>query len=98
MSTASRRAAAVLAAVSSPLAAVAAVAAQTAEGPGDASTAWHLLGTLAPAVLWGVPLAYVVFTVASHLPRPGGPRGLPPPRDGSLLDRTSIPYDPRDGW
>lgn len=92
------RAAFAFTAATSPVIAAAAVASRSVDGPGDASAVWHLLGALAPAVLWGLPLAYVVFTVANHLPRGGGQQDLSPPRDGSLVDRTSLHYDPRDGW
>jgi hypothetical protein len=98
MTAAIRRIAAFVAAVS-PLAASAGSVARTAEGPSDASAVWHLMGAIAPAVLWGLPLAYVVFTVVSALPRhPRAQRELEPPRDATLVDRLSLFADSREGW
>ena len=89
----------ILAAAFAPLAAHAGVIARSAEGPSDASAAWHVLGVIAPALLWGLPLAYVVFTVASLLPRhPKAQDRLEAPREGTFLDRLSLYADSRDGW
>jgi hypothetical protein len=83
----------------SPLTASAGVMAHVGEGPSDATTAWHLLGALAPVALWGLPLAYVVFTVVSVLPRhPGAQERLAEPRDATFLDRLSLGTDPGEGW
>ena len=92
-------AARIAAAVASPLAASAGVIARTSEGPSEASALWHLLGAIAPVALWGLPLAYVVFTVASVMPRhPPVQRELERPRDGSLVDRLSLYADSGEGW
>jgi hypothetical protein len=89
-----RRVAAIIAS-SSPLVASASVLTRSAE----ASEAWHLLGAVAPVLLWGLPLAYVVFTVVTLLPPfPRGQKELERPRDGTFVDRLSLFSDPRDGW
>ena len=91
--------AAVAAAVSSPVAPVAGVLTHSAEGPSEASALWHLLGVVAPGALWGLPLAYVVFTVTSLLPRhPRAQAELEAPRDASFVDRLSMFGDSREGW
>jgi len=98
MIAAARRIAAVAAAIS-PLAARAGVLARAAEGPSDANLVWHLLGVVAPVALWGLPLAYVVFTVASVMPRqPRVQRELEKPRDATMVDRLSLYADSREGW
>lgn len=72
-----------------PLAASAGAVAGGAEEGADA--AWRLLAATGPAMLWGLPLAYLVLTVASRLPRrppartgPEGPRGAISPGRRSL--------------
>ena len=98
MSASARRVAAIIAS-SSPLAASAGVLTRSAEGPSDASELWRLLGAIAPVLLWGLPLAYVVFTVVTLLPPfPRGQKELERPRDGTFLDRLSMFSDSRDGW
>ena len=83
----------------SPLAASAGVLARAGEGSPDVLSAWSLLAALAPVALWGLPLAYVVFTVVSVLPRyPGPQERLAEPRDATFVDRLSLGTDPRDGW
>lgn len=87
------------AAVASPLSARAGLLSRAAEAPPDAGEAWHLLGAVAPTLLWGLPLAYVVFKVVAVLPRDGGAqRELEPPREATLADRTSLHADSREGW
>ena len=99
MTTSARHVATAVTALMSPLAASAGVLARSAEGPSDAATFWQVLGAVAPLALWGLPLAYVVFTVAAVLPRhPGAQTELEEPRDGSFVDRLSLFADSRDGW
>jgi hypothetical protein len=91
--------AAIAAAASSPLTASAGVLARAVDGPSDASAVWHLLGSIAPVALWGLPLAYVVFTVTSLLPRhPKAQAELEQPREATFVDRLSLFTDSRDGW
>ena len=92
-------AAAATALLVSPAAAAAGVLARASESPSEATTVWQLLGALAPVALWGLPLAYVVFTVVSVLPRHPGPQDrLASPRDASFVDRLSLGTDPSQGW
>lgn len=89
---------AVAVAAVSPLAARAGVIARSAEGPA-VGTDWQLLGVIGPALLWGLPLAYVVFTVVTRLPRhPRVQTKLEEPREATFLDRLSLHADSRDGW
>lgn len=97
MTASTRRAAAVVACLS-PLAASAGVVARSVEGPADGSELWGLLGAVAPVLLWGLPLAYVVFTVATLLPLRGGQKELERPRDATFVDRLSMFGDSREGW
>jgi hypothetical protein len=98
MTTTSLRASLTAAILASPLAAAAGVVAVGGEGPSDATSAWNLLGALAPFALWGLPLAYVVFTVVSVLPRGRVQDRLAEPRDATFVDRLSLFADSREGW
>jgi hypothetical protein len=99
MTTTAHHVAAAVSAILSPLAAFAAVVARGGEGPSDASTLWQALGSVAPLALWGLPLAYVVISVAAVLPRhPKTQTRLDEPRDATFVDRLSIFTDSREGW
>jgi len=94
-----RHVATAVTAVLSPMAASAAVLVRSGDGPSDANALWQLLGAVAPLVLWGLPLAYVVISVASVLPRhPKAQAELDEPRDATFVDRLSMFGDSRDGW
>jgi hypothetical protein len=85
--------------LASPLAAAAAVIARGGEAPTELALAWRLLGAAATTALWGLPLAYVVFTVAAQLPRrPRAQDRLAEPRDATFVERLSITSDTREGW
>lgn len=99
MTTITHRIAAVAVALSIPLAAVGSTLARTGEAPADGSAFWHLLGLIGPTALWGLPLAYVVFSVLPALPRhPGVQDRLAEPRDATFVDRLSLFTDSREGW
>lgn len=100
MTTYGLRAAFTAAILASPLTAAATgVLVRGGEGPPDAFADWLLLGGLAPIALWGLPLAYVVFTVLSVLPRHPRVQGrLAAPRDATFVDRLSLHADSQDGW
>jgi hypothetical protein len=99
MTTTARHVATAVTALLSPIAASAAVLARSGEGPSEAETLWQVLGAVAPLALWGLPLAYVVISVAAVLPRhPKVQTRLDEPRDATFVDRLSMFADSRDGW
>lgn len=83
----------------SPLVASAGFVLRGAEAGTDAAGAWELLGAIAPLALWGLPLAYVVFSVLVALPRhPRAQDELAEPKDATLVDRLSLHRSSQDGW
>lgn len=86
-------------AAASPLAAAAAVLSRSTEGPAEPGAFTAVLGAFGPVALWGLPLAYVIFTVVSSLRRrPGVQEELEEPREATLTDRLTLTSDTREGW